>query len=263
MTKAVPKTIEEHRDYLFSIIRLKLFFLARWQQDHPEEAFSFTLRRRVDIFRKTDLNPEGLVPVGDYYELPRWLEVEKRLQEIYLLVKGDERCFEEWGFDFLRPYVERRCERDFYDRSSLAAYQCGFLRHNTAPNPDGETLGFHIANDRCPDSFFDDPVHIRECFNKLLDAAENQFHVKNISTGTWLNSVPKFLVLFPQEWLDHMSEPDTNVMWHYGFWGQFINARGTLNEKAAAVLRTTGKMLYYPRSSRCSIKAMREHINSL
>ena len=263
MTQAVPKTMDEHLDYLFSMIRLMLFFLARWQRNHPEEDFSFILRNRVDIFRKTDINPEGLVPVGNYYELPPWQKVEKRLHEIYLLVKGDEKCFEEWGFDFLRPYVERRCERDFYDCSRMAAYQCGFLRHNPAPNPNEPTLGFHIANDRSPNSFFDDPAHIRECFNQLLDVAENQFHVLNIGTGTWLNSVPKWLALFPQEWQDHMSEPNTDVMWHYGFWGQFINARGTFNAKAAAILRTTGELPCYPRRSWCSIKAMREHINSI
>ena len=40
---AVPKTLDEHRDYLFSMVRLKLFFLARWQKSHPEEEFSFIL----------------------------------------------------------------------------------------------------------------------------------------------------------------------------------------------------------------------------
>ena len=36
-----PKTLDEHRDYLFSIVRLKLWFLARWQKEHPDEDFSY------------------------------------------------------------------------------------------------------------------------------------------------------------------------------------------------------------------------------
>ena len=259
-----PKTLEEHRDYLFSMVRLSLFFLARWQHEHPDEDFAFILRNRVDIFRKTDLNPEARNPVGTYFDLPQWLELENRLREIYHLVNGDEKLFEEWGFDLVRPHVEKRCERDFYDNSSLAAYQCGFLKHNPAVNPGApDTLGFHIANDCCPNSFFDDLPHIKDCFNRLMDAAENQFHASKLSTGTWLNSVPKWLALFPAEWQKNMGSPDTDVRWHYGFWGQFINARGTFNAKYADCLRRTGKFPFYRRPSWCTVRALREHINSL
>jgi len=261
---ATPKTLEEHLDYLFSIVRLKLFFLARWQRNHPEEEFSFILRQRVDIFRKTDLNPEALTPVGNYFELPQWRQLENRLHEIYRMVGGDEKLFEEWGFDLLRPHLENRCERDFHDRSSISAYQCGFLKHNPAVNRDApDTLGFHIANDRSPNSFFEDREHIRECFTKLLDAAENQFHAEKIATSTWLNSVPKWLALFPAEWQEHLSEANKDVRWHYGFWGQFITARGTFNAKAGAHVRATGELPYYPKRSWCSVRAMREHLRDL
>lgn len=259
---ATPKTMDEHLEYLFEIVKLKLFFLARWQNEHPEEEFTFTLRNRVDIFRKTDINPEGLVPVGQYFDLPRWQALEKRLQQIFTMVRGDEKCFEEWGFDYLRPSLERRCERDFYDVSRLAGYQCGFLRHNLSPNGDGLTLGFHIANDCSPNSFFDDPDYVKKCFNMLLDTAEQRFKLVNIGTGTWLNSVPKWLEIFPLEWQENMSEPDTNVQWHYGFWGQFINARGGFNARNAAILRETGRMPFLRRSSLCSISSMRRHLET-
>ena len=258
-----PKTLDEHRDYLFSIVRLKLWFLARWQKEHPEEDFSYILRERVDIFRKTDINPETMTPRGSYYHLPAWLDLENRLKDIYAMVNGDEKLFEEWGFDLLRPTLEKRCERDFYDQAAAAAYQCGFLRHNLNLNIDGETLGFHIRNDRRPYSFLDDPAHIKECFMQLLDVAENKFSARCISTNTWLNSVEKWLVLFPQEWRDNLREIDTEVRWHYGFWGQFINSRGAFNAKAGEKLRATGKLPFYPRYSFCTIEAMRKHIEQL
>lgn len=257
-----PKTLEEHREYLYSIVRLKLFFTVRWQQEHPEESFRDILRRRVDIFRKTDLNPEGLNPAGDYFDLPGWRKVEDRLEEIFRLVRGDEKCFEEWGFDYLRPHIDNRCERDYLDQSRLAGYQCGFLRYNTGPyfSDKPDCLGFHIANDRSPDSFFDDPEYIKLCFNKLLDAAV-KYGFANIRTRTWLNNIPRWLELFPPEWRESMEEPVTDVEWHYGFWGQFINARGTFNAKAGALLRQSGKLPCYPRSCQCSVTAMREFIN--
>ena len=31
-------TLEEHRDYLYQIVRLQLFFLHRWLSAHPEWA---------------------------------------------------------------------------------------------------------------------------------------------------------------------------------------------------------------------------------
>lgn len=264
MKNAVPKTLEEHRDYLFSIVRLKLFFLARWQHEHSDEDFVDILRNRVDIFRKTDINPEGLTPVADYFHLPAWQNIEHRLQEIYQAVNGDEKQFEEQGFELLRPHIENRCERDFNDRSNIASCQCGFLRHDMQLHCDiHDALCFHIANDRCPESFFDDREHIKKCFNQLLDIAENQFHAAKICTVTWLNSVPKWVALFPRQWQENMSAASTRVGWHYGYWGQFINARGTFNAKAGEYLRRTGQMPYYPRFSWCGIKDMREHINSI
>lgn len=261
--KNQPKTLDEHRDYLFDIVRLKLFFLFRWQKEHPEEAFADILRNRVDIFRKTELNPEGLNPQCTYFDLPGWLELENRLKEIYDRAGDDEKFFEEQGFEAVRPQLEKRCERDFYDRSRLAGYQCGFLRHNLQLNSDGETLGFHIANDRQPDSFMTDRKYIRECFTRLLDAAENEFRAVNIGTFSWLNSVDKWLALFPQEWQDNLEEADTMVRWNYGFWGQFINARGCFNAGAAGYLRRTGRLLYYPRRSHCTIAAMRRHLEEM
>ena len=261
---AAPKTIEEHLEFLFSIVRLKLFFLARWQNTHPEEDFVSILRNRVDIFRKTDLNPEAQTPVGSYFDLPQWRKIEDRLHEIFLMVNKNEKMFEEWGFDLLRHHLENRCERDFYDRSNLSGCQCGFLKHEPNviekyPN----TLAFHIINDCRPNSFFDDPQHIRDCFIQLLDITENHFHATRITTVTWLNSVPKWLELFPAEWQEHFGPLNYNVAWHGGFWGQFVTARGTFNEKAGAYLRETGHFRNYPRSAWCTTAAMREHITKL
>lgn len=259
-----PKTLEEHRSYLYDICRLKFFFMARWLKEHPEEEFSAVLRNRVDIFRKTDFNPEGLNPEGFYFDDPRWLAFEKRLEEIYALVNGDEKCFEEWGFDLVRPHIDNRCERDYLDQSRLAGYQCGFLRHNLLLTPERpDVLGFHIANNRQPYSFFDDMEYVKECFNKLLDIAEEKFGVSKIGTGTWLNNHPKWLALFPEEWHKNMNPPNTEVSWHYGFWGQFITSRGTFNAKAAAKVRETGHLPCFPCYSCCTTKAMRAHINSL
>ena len=81
--KNLPATIDEHRDYLYEAVRLKLFFLHKFLEENPAEEFSFALRNRVDIFRKTSLNPEGLNPAGDYFETPGYLEFEEILFTLY------------------------------------------------------------------------------------------------------------------------------------------------------------------------------------
>ena len=39
MKNIAPKTIEEHRNYLYEIVKLKLFFLHRWMAEHPDEKY--------------------------------------------------------------------------------------------------------------------------------------------------------------------------------------------------------------------------------
>ncbi len=256
------KTLAEHREYLYEIVKLKLFFVHRWLSEHPEETFSNVLRNRVDIIRKTDINKEGLNPVNSYFETPEWLALEADAENLFKRFSDDAGTFEAKAFEVFKPSLDARCERDFLDRSAFDGYQYGFLRHNTVLSKDfPDMLIFHIANTKSPDSFFDFPEYIRECFLKLLDAAENDFQVENIGTGTWLNSVPKWLALFPEEWTANRMPPQTDVYWHYGFWGQFITARGTFNGKYGKILRETGRMPFYPRISKCSVKAMRSKLN--
>ena len=59
-------TLEEHREYLDGIVKLKLWFLWNWLRRHPDETFGDVLRKRVDIYRKTHLNTEGLCPAEKF-----------------------------------------------------------------------------------------------------------------------------------------------------------------------------------------------------
>ena len=256
------KTLEEHRQYQYEIVRLQLWFLHHWLAEHPDETFKYVLRNRVDIYRKTDVNNGNINPVTLHWEYPEWQNMEKEAERLYNIYINDAAAFEEAAFEVFKPSLDARCERDANDNSEASRYQCGFLRHNLeltqgVPAP---RLGFHIANFCTPASFFDYPDYMKGCFLMLLDRAEYIFHATEIGTGTWLNSVPKWLEWFPQEWKDNMGEPRTDIQWHYGFWGQFITARKTFNAKYGQILRTTGKFPFYPRASFCRISTMREFL---
>ncbi len=256
-----PKTIEEHREYLYKIVRLKLFFMHDWLAGHPGESFGDVLQKRVDIYRKTDANPGALNPPQIDWKAPAWLELERALLGVYERNRGNIARFEEEGFAVLRPSLNARLERDYLDRSALQAYQCGSLRHNVYDGPTREVT-FHIANAVSPKSIFDDPLYLPCCFMVLMEQIEARYQAEFIQTGTWLNSNPKWLALFPQEWHDNMTAPETNVQWHYGFWGQFITARGTFNDKLGDYFRANRKLRYYLRSSKCTLAAMRRHLQA-
>ena len=251
-----PKTLEEHRTYLYDIVKLKLFFVHSWLSSHPDESFSSVIRNRVDIYRKTEANPGPHTPSELFFDAPAWLDMEREAETLYKKYRSDEETFERLAFEVFRESTDRRCERDYLDTSVLARYQCGSLRHELAPDVPGGTLVFHIANAIRPRSIFEDRSYLYGCFDGLLEVASSM-GAKYIGTGTWLNSHKLWLSYFPQEWIDNMTDEDRNPCWAYNFWGQFINARGTFNTKYGKYMRETKLFPYYPRYSFCSLDAMR------
>ena len=243
-------TRDEHIDFLESTVRLKLWFLRRYLLEHPDVPFRKVLDERVDIWRKTSLNPAHLDGPWEPGTCPVWPGLVADMERIFRDTAGDSTSadFEARGLALLRPYLLARVDRDLDDirnKVDLRHYQCGSLRYDNAVMPaHPQRIIFHIANDCYPRSPFGDPRHVPDCFLKLMDVSERRFGVTELGTSTWLNSVPRWLQLFPAEWAEHMTPPVADMCWHYGFWGQFITARKTFNHKAGAQFRQTGVMPY-------------------
>lgn len=254
------KTLDEHRTYLHEIVKLKLFFIHLWLEKHPEESFAYVIRERVDIYRKTAANPGRLNPEQTYFDQDPWLAMERETEQLYKKYRNDRAAFERHAFEVFRDSINARAERDYADSSVLSRYQCGSLKHDEETAPDG-TIQFHIANAVQPESIFSVPGHLESCFRRLLDIVEKIYGAKEIATHTWLNSCPKWLALFPQEWQDNLSAPKEDSRWWYSFWGQYITSRGTFNFKYGNILRETGQHPFLPRGSHCSIAAMRKKLD--
>lgn len=260
-------TREAHIDFLEQTVRLKLWFVWQHLRAHPAETFRHALDHRVDLWRKTSLNPAHLDGPWAFADCPVWPGLAGELEGLFEATRGEAAsdAFEERGLDLLRPYLLARVERDLDDlrqKVDLRDYQCGSLRYDTAVSPaHPRRIYFHIANDCYPRSPFDDPAYFPACFRRLMDACEQEFGVTEIGTGTWLNAVPRWLRLFPRTWHEHLSPPHTDVAWHYGYWGQFITARKTFNHRLGEQFRRTGILPYAPRESWCTIAAMRAHLD--
>ena len=265
--KSIEITKEEHLDYLESSTRLMLWFAREWKKAHPDEDFESIVRNRTDIWRKTSFFPSGPDdPLSGYSEA--WLEILHRLLKAYDGTKADSDSvrFEEICVELLKPYWPGRIVRDIMEHPNVtqkAGYQCGSLRYNLAPDKDdSKQIKIHIANACYPGSLFEDRLYLPACLLVLTTQCAAKFGVTKIGTGTWLNSYPKWLALFPDEWSENMSQPNEDIRYHYGFWGQFLTSRRTFNHKLGTKFRKTGKMPYAHRNSWCSILSLRKHLES-
>jgi hypothetical protein len=259
----VVKTLDEHRAYLHDITRLKLWFVWHWLHAHPDEPFEKVLRERVDIIRKLDLNPDGLNPIALDWGNPRWLELEARAYQLFQAHRDNALAFEEAAFAVFSPELDARAPRDFADLSRLDDYTYGSLRFDAPREEKPTSVHIHIANAIAPRSLFDDPAYLPNCLREVMRQAEEAHGADTLETFTWLNSVPRWLALFPAEWQEHLSPPSTDILWHYGYWGQFITARGTFHSRRAEQFRATGAMPYYPRLSWCTFAALRTHLETI
>ena len=181
------KTVEEHRTYLYEMVKLKLWFVWQWLRDHPDEEFSYVLRERVDIYRKTDINDETMNPVTLHFDDPRWLALEQSLTRLYERCRDDDSAerFEQEGFEICTPQVEARVVRDFEERPYVQDYQCGCLKYDPPYEQWPQRVWFHIANPLMPHSIFDDPGYIRECLLDLMARSAAEYDVNELGTNNY------------------------------------------------------------------------------
>jgi hypothetical protein len=257
------KTREEHREYLHEIVRLQLWFLWSWLRRHPEETLSHVLRERVDIYRKTDINPETMNPKVLHYDSSAWLALEGALEDLWREARGDAVRFESEGFRIVQPSVDARCERDFSERPYVLDYKCGSLTYDDPRPETPRRVAFHIANANAPRSVFDPPSHLAECLRRVMDGAARDFGANELETGTWLNGHPKFLSYFPECWRDRLTPIHEDVRWNFSWWGQLLTARGTFNARVGGHLRRTGKFPMPPRSAWCAFDELRPHLDAM
>lgn len=269
VTEATPtppaKTAEEHHALLEQLVRLKLHFVHRWLASHPHESLETVLVERVDIWHKTHLNTGGLVSSIDANN-DAWQAMVAQVKHIHAEHAQPARrdAFEAAAFDVFRDSIAARAPIDFERERAgehLRHYTCGSLRFHKMD--EAQSVFLHIANAIAPRSIFHSPQYLQDCLHQLLDLAEREYDATHLHTHTWLNSVPAWLAFFPAVWQARMTPPDRDVRDHYGFWGQFIDARGCFNHRRADRLRATGEFPYPPRRSWCTFDELRAHLENL
>jgi hypothetical protein len=121
-------------------------------------------------------------------------------------------------------------------------------------------LTLHFRNYFAPDSPF---AHKQELANGLLQLIEEFLlkhpTVERVQCASWLNNVPDFLSLFPDEWLKCRvlclpMEPST------GWWGSLIDRTGRFSRKRAELFKKCGGFSMPNMLCRCKIEDLLHHL---
>lgn len=256
---AEKKTLEEHREYLKEMIRLSLWFAADWKNKNPKEDFIHIIEERTNLVNMTDFNPAALFDYPTYKKEGGWPEVREKLCKI------NEETPEPWDFEeraycFIEPFTGKRAEMDLEDLNSgnmFFQYENSCFRYDVTQK--GEYLEFHIANSLYPNSFLaDKKFFFSRMKDMILDAEKYGF--KGITTNTWLNELPAWQKMFPQEWRESVTDIKRDIDWALGYWGQFLTARQTYNSRLGEKLRSTGIFPYALCRCRVDITIMKTFI---
>lgn len=255
MTLESIKSFDEHHEFMNEISRLMFNFSYHWRLMHSDENISEIILNRTKLFQLYEINGKSNV-------VQTWNELMSQAEQLIGICSCE--LFELEMFGFAKDFI-KECAKRTYATSIKAPenYKVGSL-HYDAPSDrfQRNQCNFHIANSVSPKSIFTDYDHLPNCFLKLMDDSEKEYGYDTLRTFSWLNSRPRWLELFPQEWQDNLEEPTLEILGNYAYWGQLVTSRGTLNEQVAKYVRENHKLKYKPRISHCSYSAMRTHLKN-
>ena len=258
-------TFEDHGEVIFELLKLQFFYLWNYLKKNRDQVFTEFLREKVDLVRKLDPAPQGKDLCNLDFKNEKWLRLEKELEEIYIESADDSNSdrFETDAMGHIPHILANFAKKTFFKDKKYDTYQCGCLKYDPPSDRKPVICSFHIGNPIAPKSIFSDRQYLTGCLLDMIEQTEEKYNAEFIATDTWLNSLDRWLSYFPEPWQKNLSTPNKNVRWHYGFWGQFISAKGTFNYKYAEILRRTGELPFYPRSSKCSLSDMKEHLKAI
>ena len=266
------KTREEHLCFLQNMVKLKLWFVAKWKYENPQESVSEIINIRTLIMNYTEFNSEGINADISQKDKPKgWIQLVDELSDLYRTMKpkGDYEKYEQAAFSLVAPALHARIERDLdlfntvYLSEDSRQGSCFFFVDEADHSPEASYLAQHFGdgrtfmrchqwNSRYPQSYLTDPDFFRHSLIKLIDDTEACGAIGIYGTG-WMNLFPAFSRQFPPEWRNNAIGPIYDIKGNLGCWGQFISADYTFQHKMGARYRRT-QIIPFP-STLCFAKA--------
>ena len=285
-TRPELKTPDEHLLFLKEFARVQLIFLLhKWTQSVKKEqpmsltqlAQQHTLLVNCTSFHEgTIFDPPGcsnpswwnsyLEEIETYWEYlkPELMDLPELSQ--HALTATEEAISLLERENLFAPRVDRdlydlhhgNLLRDFEQTCMVPRKLVELSGSNSLgdSSPSGKWLYFEIANAAYPHSFFDNSELLHQSFQVLIHQALEQ-GAQGITTTTWLNSLPKWVSLFPGCWRENMGQADPEAAPHLGVWGQFISSRQGFNRRSASHFLKTGRLPYPMRTSWCTLDELK------
>ena len=239
-------------DYLQSSLEYFDFIIKSakvYQKKNPQKSFS-------EILRKHSLLSYILRDSASECQVfPR--EAEE------FLLQADQNL-EQAAEKFL-PQLEKILRKNARSAQSWKeGYAPGMSLKWEGPHPDlpPSWLLFHMWNGIAPKSFLNEKQYFAQNFMTIMEEAQKKAPFDTLYTYSWLNTFPRFLEFFPEEWAQNRGERHQDVFANLGFLGQFVSADGRLNKKTAARYLETGELPFKPCAAHCSIEAMKKHLQN-
>jgi hypothetical protein len=199
-----------------------------------------SLDRYVDLYRKTRYYDGGLCPTDEGFVCQDWELVKYEIDSILQKHECDtsSRRFERDCLALLWPLMEPRLERDAQPLRKGPERTHGCWTHTIREQTQ---LSLHIANVYRPESPFDRMDEFAgDLLSLIQEARASNPELDALFCATWMNHLPKFQALFPEDWIASFHDPceygNSN-----GTWGQYIDRRGGFHRKNAKRFRATGR----------------------
>jgi hypothetical protein len=242
--------------YIQEFTRLSLWYANKRLQENLGD-LEDTVNLRVNLYRNTSLYDGNHRPATGY-EDPVWNEIVAKLGEIFNQHGNDSEAVETKGLAFLWPLMEARIREKGNEQPKLGdrSYECW----NHDYKREG-TVSIHIANVYQPGSPLSDMlVQFAASLIRLLrDSQVRRPDVNVVRCGSWMNSAPRFQMLFPNTW-KQSAEKRKEIRYTMGTWGQFMDRRGDFHKKNGAILRQTGEMPFASSLCWCTTEEALDHL---
>lgn len=244
-------------EFVESFVRLSAWHVWR-RMKIGTESLSIVLNQETDVYRQTVFY-DGVNHPSRGFRDSRWEAVAKSMEEVWHRTAADEssEVFESVCLDSLRPYLVEPWHHPARKPKWTTAYECW------KPEIVDDGILLHVENVYAPES----PLG-REFARFAATLKQLLVDARRFRRGllfvrccrSWLNSVPRFQLLFPPSWVQSTCpEP---VTWGLGAWGQFRNRRGAFHEKNGARFRSSGRWPFPKVSCQAALDEVIEHLKT-
>lgn len=262
----IDKTSDEHIKFLSEFVKLQLWYAKSHSKNRSDTKFIDTINNETLILNFTSLNETYYTNSPILNNKNLWNSILEKIEKIHRVNDND---FEEKCLKILFPYLQQRVLFDLEDFDAISTDQkfrsSSPITFNIDKKNENGYIEFYIENRKYPQSFLDFKEEIMSHLQKIVIDLRS-VGVKGIFVKSWLNSIPQWLLFFPEEF--KQNEIKESKSYHldknnFGFWGQFISWDYTFNADNAIHFKNNLKPLYALTECSCSIDELEKHLQTL